>query len=365
MSTYHRAISLLLATGGKGKGLLKRYEVDIVGVIEPLFRALRRAAALMVHRIVEESRCAKLLDGASRKSGISMTESPETADPDSDEPHRLRHYTSKDIAYLTAKAKERAKRLESMRPELDELGLKVHAALPWLERAMGRYASHSAALDKAGDRRERRRLDHEKEDKTYRSGRPPKIEDKGPIFSKRPEADYFSLAQQCNIYKHGIGKSGELRPLEIGHHREIAEALFRLSGELTEYSPQQWARSKIKGAKPNFEDLWRIVRDIFLALLDGLEWDEEKRLELERKLDRVDRMDQETDMPKPQRKDEPALALAAKSKRPKRPPVDWANFFKGVKERSFLERVETKRKWYKRDRLGRFASRSNQEEKSA
>jgi len=346
--SYHRAISLLLAGGGKGKGLLKRYEEDIAEVAGPLLRALRRAAALMVHRIVEESRWAKLLDGAEHKGGISMTDAPETADPDSDEPHMLRHYGPEKVTHLARKIRERAGKLESMGPELEEVGQAARAAMPWLERAMKRYADHSAELEKAGDKRKRSKLDHEKEDKTYRAGKP-KIRVKGPIFSDRPEADYFSLAQMCRIYKAGAGGGGELRPLEIGHHREVAEALSRLSGELAEHSPQKWVRSKIDGAEPDFDDLRRVVEDTLDALADGMEWEEEGRLRLERELDRVDR-----DAPRPRR--EPAMALAAKKKRPPRPPMDWDRFFNSIKkERTFLERVETKRMWYKRDRLGRFA----------
>ena len=35
--------------------------------------------------------------------------------------------------------------------------------------------------------------------------------------------------------------------------------------------------------------------------------------------------------------------------------VDWANYFKDVKEKPLSERVKSKQKRYKRDRLGRFS----------
>lgn len=349
MSRYHVANTLLSAAPNTTSGFYGKWIKDTIAGTQDM---LLRFATLTLHRLVEEHRFAVMFAEIELGNDIYITHSPETENPDeSAEGNNIRKWTDTDILHIRRKHIERDAKIKNLGERLEKISMSFEAAVPWLSHAIPIYAKHMSRLDEISPKpnnRERKKMDRD------RSLRNPKFDPNAPkvhvigeksrkkkrnLFADRPEADDWTLKQWSNIYKHG-SESGQLKPMSFTRdNHQTATLLDRRIGEMRGKPADGWARDMVNDGThdphPAFLDA---VHELLMACEMAITEDEAMLAQEWQKIDEIDRGQ---------------MWKAGAKAKPKKE-WDWSRF-KGIRDKhTSEERVERRKRRYKRDKRGRF-----------
>lgn len=322
------------------------YNKRLKDVVGGLRGWMLQFSSLLLHRLVEEHRYAVMLAEVEEGRTIHISRNPEMESPDEEnEGTDIGQWSLENIGNIKQMLRTRQAKTRNLHDEFGKLGKAMQDARPWLETAIPIYSKHMSDLDKVSpdsDDRKRKKVDRD------RSRTNQKFDPKAPkiswvqrhLFSERPEADNWLLKQWGNIYKHG-NNPNELTPMSLDHEAHAAASLLEnRMVELRSKPWDSWARD-IEGGHPAFLDAaWRLLIACEAALdeddeLVAKEW--EYTHEIERGPLRITGARQEQ-----------------QGSRTPRSERDWSRFTRVKEKRTFEERVERKKRKYKRDKLGRF-----------
>jgi len=322
------------------------YSKRLKDVVGGLRGWMLQFSSLLLHRLVEEHRYAVMLAEVEEGRTIHMSREPEMENPDTErEGTNIGQWSLENIKSIKQMLRTRKAKTKNLHDEFEKLGKAMQDARAWLETAIPIYSKHMSDLDKMSpdnDNRERKKVDRDRS-RTNQKFNPkaPKISwDQRHLFSNRPEADNWLLKQWGNIYKHG-NNPNELTPMSLDYEAHASASLLEnRMVELRSRSWDSWARD-IDGKHPVFLDsAWRLLIACEAALdeddeLVAKEW--EYTHEIEQGPLRIT-----------------GTRQGQQGSRTPRNERDWSRFTRVKEKHTFEERIERKKRKYKRDKLGRF-----------
>jgi len=344
-SRYHMA-SRLLSAASTTSGLYRSRLEQVVGGLQ---RRLLAFGSLLLHRLVEEHRFALLLAELEEGHDIYMTRSPQAESPDEErEGNDIARWSRENIRRIRKLVRERAEKVRALERDYKELVRAIRSIEDWLGPAVLAYAYHMELLGEVSENpasRERKAVDRDESLRDpHFDKKPPKLPKAGrPLFSDRPEAERWGLRQWGNIYKHGRDPD-RLNPMSLDHEAHAAAALLEKSMDELRSKPwESWSRSTATDDEGHpYPSLLDAVHGFLTACRVAIaeddaavasEWDRLRAIDLAPL----------------------QMTGAKKGKWVKKKRWDWDSLADFTEKTTFEERVERKKRKYKRDKLGRFS----------
>lgn len=349
MSRYHIA-NMMVDAANTTSGFYQKGIKDVVGDLRDM---LIRFATLTLHRLVEEHRFAVMYGEIELGNDIYITSDPENENPDEvAEGNSISKWTVTEVLRIRRMHAVRETKIKNLGERLEKIAASSEAVAPWLSQAIPIYSKHMADLDRVSvkpNNRERKLRDRDESlrDPAF-DPKAPKVQiageksrkEKRSLFADRPEADGWSLEHWSNVYKHG-SESGQLKPMSFTRDNHPAAVLLdRRIGEMRDKSleglTREMAADGTHEPHPAFLDA---VHELLMACEMAITENEAMLAEEWQKIDEIDRGQ---------------MWKAGANPKPKKE-WDWSRF-KGIRDkRTSEERVEKRKRRYKRDKRGRFA----------
>jgi len=351
MATRYHAAAKLLNASAESRRRRRRppprttsglYASKLESVVGGLRSWLLQFASLLLHRLVEEHRFAVLLAEA-EDGAVYMTRDPEAEDPDEEREGRdIARWSREDIGRIKSHIRVRGAKVKDLESSMDDLASAVERSSGWLVKAIPAYAAHMKKLDEiSADQASRERKEADRDPNLRSPGfdadAPPVKWSRRDLFPAKPEANDWTLRQWANIYKHGPGP-GQLKPMALDREAHMAASLLeRRTVELKSKSLEAWSRDvavdEDGDPHPAFlSAVWRFL----VACKAAIAEDDRKVAEEWNFID------------------EESRAVGVTASRTKVKDRDWT-VFRGVRSKhTFEERIERKKRKYKRDKRGRF-----------
>lgn len=319
------------------------YRKSLEPAITNLRDRLLHFATLLLHRIVEERRFAVILSELELGNKVYMTREPSREDPEEElEGRDIALWTAQDALRVQRMYNERVAKTANLGQDLARMTRAAEGVEEWLETAIPIFADHMDHLDgisadQADAARKKEDRDPSLVDGDFKPRAPSMKWKRRDLFADRPEANDWSLRHWSNIYKHGT-EPGQLTPMSMRRDNHAAAALLdRRMTELRSKSWEVWARDVSDDGDVGFLDA---VENLLAAANAAYERDAAL---VANEWERVDEMAHGP----------LKVTGAVKKRKRKRKKRDWDRF-KFRERHTPQERLDTEKRNYKRDKLGRF-----------